>query len=106
MGSSYRKLKSILESNILLERRYLLREQAPTTGATTGNTTTTAQTQTTSTTTTTTQKQLTGTDIGKLPDCSGFNLPDGVTKETIGEYDIYTADNKGKESKCKKPIES
>lgn len=95
MVSSYRKLKTILESNLLLEKRYLLREQAPSTGATTGNTTNT-----------TTQKKLTDKEINELPDCSGFNLPDNATKETIGDYDIYTADNKGKEAKCKKPIES
>ena len=103
MGSSYRKLKSILESNILLERRYLLREQAPTTGATTGNTTTTAQT----TTNTTTQKQLTDADIENLPNCSDFNLPDNATKKTFGGYYVYiTKNNKGEESKCKKIIES
>jgi hypothetical protein len=105
MGSSYRKLKTILESNLLLEKRYLLREQAPSTGATTGNTTTTT-TAAPTTTTTTTQKKLTDKEINKLRGCAEFNLPDNATKETIGDYDIYTVDNKGKEAKCKKPIES
>lgn len=102
MGSSYRKLKTILESNLLLEKRYLLREQAPSTGATTGNTTTTT-TAAPTTTTTTTVKKFTDKDIDNMPKCSSFNgtFKDASSAKTEN-FIIYYKDN----LKCKKPIES
>lgn len=103
MGSSYRKLKTILESNLLLEKRYLLREQAPSTGATTGNTTTTT-TAAPTTTTTTTVKKFTDKDIDNMTKCSSYKggtFKDASSAKTEN-FIIYYKDN----LKCKKPIES
>ena len=102
MGSSYRKLKTILESNLSLEKRYLLREQAPSTGATTGNTTTTT-TAAPTTTTTTTVKKFTDKDVDNMPKCSSFKGAfTGASSAKTENFIIYYKDN----LKCKKPIES
>ena len=84
-----RKKVQIQEANIILERRYLMEQAAPS-----GTTTPPPSGSTTQTTTT---NKMSDGDLNKLRDCSGFNskkLPGLASGTTQNEFVIYNLQGK------------
>ena len=102
------KLKRIIEANIKLENRFLLREQAAPAPAPAPapvvSQTTTVQAAQPQTTTTTTFKKLTDEELGKLDSCSKFNSKkEGLSQgEDKGKFIVF---NKNGKPFCKKTKE-
>ena len=87
-----RKTLQIRESNLILEKRYLMEQAAA--PAPSGTTTPPPSGSTTQTTTT---NKMSDGDLNKLRDCSGFNskkLPGLASGATQNEFVIYNLQGK------------